>query len=160
MIRAIHRSGLAIILGSLATACATTTGARPPAATAAEHERAACAEVPDAERDAGPFARKDRIIGVEPLHEAVSPKAPAPVAGVAVYVRASPGMTEQWLGRVIECHVAHGAALTASSDDPLLVRDARIAVSTTPTAFRVAITSNDQWSARRIVAGGDALAAN
>ncbi len=160
MIRAIHRSVLTVILGSLAAACGATTGAQPRAATAAEQERAACAEISDAERDAGPFARRDRIVGVEPIHQVVSPKAPAPIAGVAVYLRATPGMTEQWLGRVIECHVAHRSALAASSNDPLLVGDARIAVSTTPTAFRVAITSNDQESAQRIFVAGNALAEN
>jgi hypothetical protein len=156
----IPRGVLLVFLGSLATACGASTTARPSAATAFERERAACAEVPDADRDAGPFAQRDRIVRVEPLRQTVSPKAPAPVAGVAVYVRAAPGMTEQWLGRVIECHVAHGTTLASSASDPLLVPDARIAVTPTPTEFRIAITSDDGDEARRILIAGSALATN
>src|SRR5262249_33672894 len=104
------RIGLTMIAAATAgiVGCATaTTTERAATKTALESERAACAEVPEADRAAGPFARRDRITRVETLLQSVSPKAPAPLAGAAIYVRATPGMTEQWMARIIQCYGAH-----------------------------------------------------
>jgi hypothetical protein len=136
--------------------CASTRPTVPPAVA----EQAACAEVPDADRDQGPFARRDRIVRVEELQERANTKvAPHPV-GAAVYVRAAPGMTEQWLGRVIECHLAHRATLgglAADRDSSPFAEDSRVSVSSTPTAFRVAITSSDLDTARSVIARAERL---
>jgi hypothetical protein len=151
-----------MVLAILAQGCASTPAAQSPPASAADQERAACAEISDADRDGGPFARRDRVVRVEPLLQTVSPKAPAPPAGVAVYLRATPGMTEQWVGRLVQCHVAHRAALgsTDGGNDPLAIEDARVAVSSTPTELRVAITSSNVERARRILRAGSTLATN
>ncbi len=117
-------------------------------------ERAACYEVPDAERDAGPFAHRDQIAGVEVVRERLYPKAPPQAIGVVVTLRATRGETEQWLGRVIECHMAHRAvvgARMAQQTCPLAVDDARVGLSSTPTGFRVAITSKDLSVARSVI---------
>jgi hypothetical protein len=124
-------------------------------------EQAACFEVPDGERDAGPFARRDQIVAVEVLRERLFPKAPPQKVGVAVYLRASPGMTEQWIGRVIECHLAHRAvvgARVAEQACPLSLEEARVGVSSTFAGFRVAITSKDLAVARSLIERCSALA--
>jgi hypothetical protein len=152
---------ISALLGGCASAQSRALAADPAAA-----ERLACADVSEAERDLGPFAPHDRVVRVEPVNRVVSPKAPAPLAGVALYVRATPGLTEQWVDRVIECHVAHHAAHRAETgapvaDDvgcPLAVDDTRIAVSPTSTGFRVAITSPDPEVARELLEKGRALA--
>src|SRR5580692_8662110 len=93
-----------------------------------DRERFACAEVPDAERDLGPFARRDRIMDVQAVQDRVFPKAPPRLFGVSVVLRATPGVTEPWLGRVIECHLAHYAVVganAASAPSPLLVPNAK-----------------------------------
>jgi hypothetical protein len=134
--------------------CASTRPAVPPAVV----EQAACAEVPEADRDQGPFAHRDRIVAVEELQEKANTKvAPHPV-GAAVYVRATPGMTQQWLDRIIECHVAHRAAagLAPDADSPF-VPDAQISVSSRAGSFRVAITSNDVDTARTVIAKAERL---
>jgi hypothetical protein len=162
MIRFAQTSLASLILATLAQGCVATTPTQARPASAADRERAACAEISDSDRDGGPFARRDRVVRVEPLLQTVSPKAPAPPAGVAIYLRATPGVTEQWVGRLVECHVAHHVALAATGggDDPLAVEDARVAVSSTATEFRVAITSPNVERARRILRAGSALSPN
>jgi hypothetical protein len=171
-----------IAVASLVTAgCATTQTAAFHRMTAEDHERAgsvgardaedalahmaaahdlrraeqaACFEVPDAERDAGPFARREQIAGVEVLRERANTKAAVQPVGVAIYLRTAPGMTEQWIGRVIECHLAHQAVVgtrLAEQACPLSVEDARIGLSSTPTGFRVSITSKDVTVARSLI---------
>jgi hypothetical protein len=126
-----------------------------------EQERSACAEVPDADRDQGPFARRDRIVGAHELRARLFPKAPAQTVGVAVEIRATPGTTEQWLGRVVQCHLAHYAVVgggLAEPGDPLMTAGAHVSVAATQTGFRVAITSQSLEVARELLQKGFALA--
>jgi hypothetical protein len=149
---------------------AAQQNADPTGATAAEHldaartlrgvERAACAEVPDVERDQGPFARRDRIVALEEVRDRTFPKAPPQLFGVALTVRATPGMTEEWLGRLIQCHVAHYAVVGVASSpepSPLLVSGAVIRVSSTGLGFRVSVTSSDIDVAREVLNAGRAV---
>ncbi|GEM_PF-2103631 len=125
-------------------------------------EQATCAEVPEADRDQGPLAHRDQITGVETL--SVRPHAKEPTlqpAGVAVYLRAAPGMTEASLGRVLECHLAHHAVVgdrVADRSSPLFVDDARVALSATGAGFRIAITARNVTAARAIIERALALA--
>jgi hypothetical protein len=71
-------------------------------------------------------------------------------------------MTEQWLGRVIECHLAHRATLGDAAADRAsspFADDTQVLVSSTPTSFRVAITSTDVDTARSVIARAERLAA-
>jgi hypothetical protein len=125
-----------------------------------EAERAACAEVPDAERDAGPFARRDRIVAIEPLKARPYAKSMLQPSGIAVYIRASPGLTEQWLDRVLECHMARHAVIGSKipdRDSPLFVDDARVALSSYGDGFRIAITTRDIAAAREVIERGRTL---
>lgn len=123
-------------------------------------EQLACDGVPETERVNGPFSQPDRITSVEVLRDRVvfQKGFPQPV-GVAVYLKAEPGVTEQWLGRVVECHRAHlavvGRGVRAS---PLSVANAQVAVSATAIGFRVTVTSKDTDTARSVVDKGRELA--
>jgi hypothetical protein len=76
------------------------------------HELQVCGGVPDEERDLGPFAHADRIERVEPLLERAIAKGPPTVpVGAIVYLRAAPGLTVEWLERIIDCHLAHHAVV-------------------------------------------------
>jgi hypothetical protein len=124
-------------------------------------ERAACYGVPDTDRDLGPFARTDSVMGVEVVKDrGVFPKAaPVPV-GVSVYLRAESGLTEQWLGRVVACHMAHlGVVGQQPRPSPLGVRNADVSISSTPVGFRVTITSHNSDIARSVVERGRELVA-
>jgi hypothetical protein len=150
---------------------AARSGQDATGATPAEHlaaaqalraaETSACAEIPDAERDMGPFLHHERIVAVEEVDDRVFPKAPLRPFGIAVTIRATPGVTEQWLGRVIQCHVAHYEVVgTTGTTSPLLTQGARIAVSSTSVGFKVSITTADSDKAQTIIEKGHALTTN
>jgi hypothetical protein len=146
-------------------------GAEDHGATAAEHldaarrlrdvERSACVEVPDRDRDEGLSAMRNRIVAIEEVREKVYAKAPPQLVGVRIDVRATPGVTEQWLGRIIGCHVAHYAVVgaTEAPPSPILVPGAQIQVSSSSDRFRISVTSKDIDVAREAVSAGRALMA-
>lgn len=123
-------------------------------------EETLCADVPAAERDQGPLSSPARITAVEPLSERPHPKEFAQPSGAAVYLLATPGLTQEWLGRVLACHIAHHAVVGDRVPDitsPLYVENARIAVSSTGDGFRIAITSTDVDTARLIIERANAI---
>lgn len=113
--------------------------AEAPLRSAAE----ACAGVPNAERDGGLFAYPERIVAVDRIRRAASSKSPAQLVGAGVSLRAMPGVTEQWLGRVIVCHEAYAAALPLAARSRAFV-GAQFAVASDRVGFRVEITAPDR----------------
>jgi hypothetical protein len=130
------------------------------AARLRDDERAACYGISDADRDLGPFAREAAVTGVEVVRDrGVFPKGPLEPVGVSVYVRADSGMTQQWLGRIVACHMAHVAVSGRETrPSPLAVPRADVTVSSTQVGFRVTITSRDRDTARSVVDRGRELA--
>lgn len=125
-----------------------------------DEERTACYGVADADRDMGPFGRADSVTGVEVVRDrGVFPKGPLQPVGVSVYLRADSGMTQQWLGRIVACHLAHVAVMgQPAHPSPLAVPNAEVTVSSTQVGFRVTITSRDREIARDVVEQGRELA--
>jgi hypothetical protein len=122
-------------------------------------ERVACVGVPAEDRDAGPFADRSRIENVEVLRDKTWAKGMMQPIGVAIDMRSEPGMTEQWLSRVLECHLAHQAVVgrMAYGSSPLSQYGTKVTVTSTETGFRVVITSADIDVARSVIAKGEAL---
>jgi hypothetical protein len=145
-------------LASVVVGCAAES-AESRRAAAADHERSACAAVPDRDRDEGLFAMRDQIVGVQEVRDRVFPKAPPQLVGVRIDLRATPGVTEQWIGRIIGCHVAHYAVVGGAPavPSPILVPGAQVRVSSTSDGFRVSVTSNDADVARQALGAGRAL---
>lgn len=127
-----------------------------------DEERSACYGVADADRDVGPLARPDSVTGVEVVRDrGVFPKGPLEPVGVSVYLRADSGMTQQWLGRIVACHLAHVAVVGQTAHpSPLEVPNADVTVSSTQVGFRVTITSRDRETARDVVEQGRMLASS
>ena len=80
-----------------------------------EAEGRACGGVSDADRDMSPFEHREDIVAVASL---VVPEANARAStpaerllGAAVTFRAVPGLTAEWLQRLVDCHLARNAAL-------------------------------------------------
>lgn len=124
-----------------------------------DQERFACMDVPTADRDAGPFANRNRIERVQVLRDRTWAKGMMQPIGVSVYLRAEPGLTEQWLSRVLECHLTHMAVVGRAAYDrsPLSQDGTNVAFSSTATGFRVTITSTDIDTARSVIAKGESL---
>ena len=72
--------------------------------------------------------------------------------GADVHVRATPGMTAQWLTRLIQCHLVReeSGVSYAHSERPLGLARVKIDVSPTAAGFVIAIRSNDSDVAREI----------
>jgi hypothetical protein len=126
-----------------------------------DEEVVACYGLPDSDRVQGPLARHDQITHIEVVRDRGSfPKGPLVPVGVAVDLRAEPGMTQQWLGRLVACHMAHVAVVGQDSQpSPLSVANAQASVSSTGVGFRVTVTSHDRDIARSVVNKGQELAA-
>lgn len=94
---------------------AETPASSSPGPRALEAE--ACAGIPERDRGTSPFVHSAETIAAEPLLEIVRP-GPSTSAGPAVEalrgailsVRAAPGVTVEWLQRVVNCHLARSAA--------------------------------------------------
>lgn len=148
-------------LASLVVVGCAAESAESRTVAVADRERLACTAVPDRDRDEGLFAMRDQIVAVQEVRDRVFPKAPPQLVGARIDLRATPGVTEQWIGRIIGCHVAHYAVVGGAPavPSPMLVAGAQVRVSSTSDGFRVWITSNDVDVARQALGASRALLA-
>lgn len=142
-------------------------------ARAAEHRAAsralrdaearACRGIPADDRDESPFARREDIARVAPLHEPLTPKLAARrLVGVEITFRAVPGLTAAWLQRVVECHLARNAALGHEANEmaycPLVPDGLSARVREDGPVLTVEIRSAHERTAREIVRRAELLA--
>lgn len=122
-------------------------------------EARACAGISDADRDMSPFERRDDIESVEPLNVNLSSSKGTAVRteGAVITFRAVPGMTAEWLQRVVECHLARNAALGHVVPEmpscPLVPDGVSAQVTATDTGFAVSVRSEDTATAQEILRG-------
>jgi hypothetical protein len=77
-------------------------------------EAKACGGIDEMDRDMSPFAHKADIRSVRELKETIRNEfgnEEQRTIGASVRFRAVPGMTAQWLQRLVDCHLARNAAL-------------------------------------------------
>jgi hypothetical protein len=121
-----------------------------------------CALIPEAERNACPL-QHTAVLGTRELKAPIDAKgyvfAPA---GAVVYMVAAPGLTQEWLGHLVECYRAKvalaGNALQARESCPLAELESNYSVSSTGDGFAVAIRSPRQDAAERIIEASEGLA--
>jgi hypothetical protein len=125
----------------LVTAC---QGAR-----SASDEASACAGLPGPDVDRVIDGLRTNVARVEPLRDNRNgPKAQPQLVGAMIEVRATPGETEQWLGRVVQCDRARHAG---PEDGSLLAPPGASAeVTATQTGFAIAVRSRDSGVAHEI----------
>ena len=126
-------------------------------------EASACAGLSDLDRDMSPFAHREDIASVAPLESRSTGKLLAVTRseGAIVTFRATPGLTAQWLQRIVSCHLARSAAMGHVMPEmpycPLVPKDVSASVTATDTGFAVAIRSDDPEVAREILKRAGAL---
>jgi hypothetical protein len=137
---------------------------RAASAALASAETSACVGISDEDRDTSPFYHREDIQSVSDYSEAVkvgrssSPK----VVGATVVFRAVPGMTAEWLQRVVDCHLARAAAVGHEMPEmdycPLELKGAKAKVSSVGNGFAVNISSDDDATVQEIKKRAFALA--
>lgn len=125
-------------------------------------EARACKNVPPGDRDVSPFYHREDILSVEPVKQSVA-YGGGPVIGAEVVFASLPGMTAEWLQRVVSCHLARNAVIDDAAQEmaycPLAVRHAAASVRSAGNGFAVDITSTDDQSVKEIVARAGRLTA-
>lgn len=128
-------------------------------------EARACVGMSERDRAESPFAHREDIEGVEPLYTALGSKAGGSRAvGASVQFRALPGMTAEWLQRLVDCHLARSAAMGYAMEGmeycPLMLKDVTATVTSTGRGFAVAIRSENIDSANEARRRAEALASH
>jgi hypothetical protein len=126
-------------------------------------EANACTGIAPDDRDVSPFERRADIAAVHPLIEQhlSSKQSTSRTVGATVTIRAVPGLTAEWLQRVVDCHLARNAALghdvLEMPDCPLVPNGATARVHSARGAFAIDIRSDDQTTAADILARANRL---
>lgn len=123
-------------------------------------EARACAGLGEEERDTSPFEHVEDIASVGALRFPNNGKVDRsrlrpPSGGAVVSFVAVPGMTAEWLQRVVDCHLARNAALghvdPTMPDCPLVLKGVTATVKSTGNGFAVAMRSQDPAVASEIL---------
>jgi hypothetical protein len=136
---------------------------RAAATALASAEASACAGISDDDRDISPFAHREDIESVSPLIEET--KAGKGVTkkevGSTIVFRAVPGMTAEWLQRVVDCHLARAAAVGHDMPEmsycPLELKGVKAKVASTGSGFAVNVSADDSATVAEIQARAKAL---
>ena len=137
---------------------------RAAAAALTGAEKSACAGISDDDRDTSPFYHREDIQSVSPLTETVkSGKSSTQKAvGETVVFRAVPGMTAEWLQRVVDCHLARAAAVGHDMPEmgycPLMVKGVKAKVTSAGNGFAVSVSADDAATVTEIKRRAQALA--
>lgn len=138
---------------------------RAASAALRDAEASACAGIAAEDRDMSPFENPEDIVAVERLVESVPPTAKlAPLpreVGVVVTFRAVPGLTAEWLQRIVDCHLARNAALghvvPEMPNCPLVPRGVSAHVRSVGNGFAVEVRAEDRDTVREIRARAERL---
>lgn len=126
-------------------------------------EAAACVDIDDLDRDMSPFAHREDIAAVAPLTETVQMgrQTRERTVGATVVFRATPGMTAEWLQRLVDCHLARNASLGHSMPEmeycPLVPRGVTARVRSTGDGFAVELRGGDDETAAEILRRAQSL---
>ena len=120
-------------------------------------EASACAGISEEDRDMSPFAHDADIQSVSQLSEDAAPTSRAKLkrdAGATIVFRAAPGLTAEWLQRIVDCHLARNSAVGHDVPEmgycPLVPRGAKATVRSAGDGFAVDVYADDAATAAEI----------
>lgn len=136
---------------------------RAAAAALTDVEARACAGLSEEDRDMSPFYHREDIAAVTPLFEEF--KAGKGVTkkevGATIVFRAVPGVTAEWLQRVVDCHIARAAAVGHDMPEmsycPLVPKNVKANVASTGDGFAVNVSADDASTIAEIRKRAEAL---
>lgn len=129
---------------------------RAASAALASAEASACAGISEDDRDISPFYHREDIQSVSLYSENVrsGKGAVSKVVGATVVFRAVPGMTAEWLQRVVDCHLARAAAVGHEMPEmdycPLELKGVKAKVTSAGNGFAVNISAEDDKTVEEI----------
>jgi hypothetical protein len=146
------------LIAIVASACGSDTNAQVKSATdhASYIESTRCAGVQGGP-DVNAVLSGQAVTGVRPLYGAKDPSksdVQDTLQGATVTVAAQPGMTAEWLDRVLECHsAAETLGQTAGYRDPFYLPDAVVEIMVQPArdGFAINVSTASQSNAQRIL---------
>jgi hypothetical protein len=134
---------------------------RAAAQALTDAEVASCEGVTPEDRDISPFYHREDVRRVEPLHEKVYGGSTPGLKGAIVSFRAVPGLTTEWLQRLVRCHVARSAsmghAMPGMSYCPLALKGVTASVTSAGDGFAVTIQAEDPDTAAEVLRRAQAL---
>ena len=136
---------------------------RAASAALSSAEASACAGISDDDRDTSPFYHREDIESVAPLTEEVKTGkgVTKKQVGSTIVFRAVPGMTAEWLQRVVDCHMARAAAVGHEMPEmaycPLELKGVKAKVTSTGTGFAVNVSADDASTITEIQKRAQAL---
>ena len=141
---------VAFAAAAVAVGCGTASSPAE-APLSAEQVADLCANVGDDEARSPSFLATANVSGVRPFmgeHQYIKFTEPE-LRGADILLRSSPGLTRQWVSRVLHCHVArHGFAGTTAPDsvaDPFVLETRPdLVVLETQTGFVVRVAGHDR----------------
>lgn len=119
-------------------------------------EASACQGMDESELVTSPFYHREDISEVSKADLMVNDGlgTSSRFAGGRAVFRAVPGLTGEWLQRLIDCHMARAASVGFSVPEmdycPLVLKGVTAKVSSTGTGFAVTVTSEDPKTAQEI----------
>jgi hypothetical protein len=127
-----------------------------------------CAGLSESDRDMSPFAHPEDIASVQPLKRMEpayagygSASSSETTVGATVLFRATPGMTAEWLQRLVDCHSARAAAVGFEMPEmtycPLTLKGVEATVVPARGGFAVEIRSDDAAMTNEILRRSNAL---
>lgn len=126
-------------------------------------EASACIGISDDDRDISPFYHREDIQSVTPYTENVKSGkgSVSKVVGSAVVFRALPGMTAEWLQRVVDCHLARAAAMGHDMPEmdycPLELKGVKAKVTSAGNGFAISVSANDDATVAEIEKRAESL---
>jgi hypothetical protein len=130
---------------------------RAASSALAAAEAQACRGIAPDDRDISPFDHTADIASVEShtLSRGGKGGVSSLVDGATITFLAVPGLTAEWLQRVVDCHLARNAALghdvPEMPDCPLVPKGAQAQVKSTGSGFAVTVTSTEPHAGPEIL---------
>lgn len=129
---------------------------RAASQTLRDAETRACRCLSDEDRDGSPFAHGADIQGVLELRKEklLGKSKSSQELGATIVFRATPGLTVEWLQRIVECHLARNSAVGHDMPEmaycPLVPRGAQAKVRSVDGGFAIDVSADDPASAAEI----------
>lgn len=128
-------------------------------------EASACGGLNEDDRDTSPFDHREDVLSSEALQSTTSggKASTQRLLGASVTVKAIPGLTKEYLQRLVNCHSARNASMGFAMPEmarcPLSVKGASATVESAGPGFRVDIRTDDSQAANEVLRRAKALTA-